>query len=144
MQDGRTEVTQDEYRHYDDHPDNSSLVIGLSEDESEIETNMGAELSEELSDLDEGDEKDMAYYEKAVQEIAKGDSYSCLICTVELDYTCKLYACEKCYRVYDYECIREWAEKSTSKRTDKLWACPNCFYTKKAIPKKNRPTCWCG
>lgn len=139
----RSESEGSEFRHYEDHPDNSSLVIGLS-DEEDSEDDEGESNDEAGTDVDRNDVEDMAYYEKAIQEIARGDAYTCLICTVEMDHTCKMYACEKCFRVYDYDCIREWAVKSTSKRADRVWKCPNCFYTKKQIPKANRATCWCG
>lgn len=90
------------------------------------------------------DEDDMLYYERAIQEIKNGDSYTCMICTVEMDYTCKMYACRKCYRIFDYDCIREWAVKSTEKTADRMWKCPNCYLVNKKVPIKDRPTCWCG
>lgn len=114
-----------------------SLVLEFSEDDSDFS-------SESCSVHEVRDEHDMAYYERAVQEIALGDRYVCMICTVEMDYTCKMYACEGCYRVFDYECIREWALKSTEKTLDRVWKCPNCYKVNKRVPAKNRPTCWCG
>ncbi|KOG97135.1 Fap1p [Saccharomyces eubayanus] len=105
------------------------------------------EVSHEQSstyDSEEESDDDMQYYERAIQEIAKGDSYICMICTVEMDYTCQMFACKKCYRVFDYACIREWALKSTEKTVDKIWKCPNCYHIGKKVPTRNRPTCWCG
>lgn len=102
--------------------------------------------SEQLSsyEFEEESDDDLQYYERAIQEIAKGDSYICMICTVEMDYTCQMFACKKCYRVFDYACIREWALKSTEKTVDKIWKCPNCYHVGKKVPTRNRPTCWCG
>ncbi|QLG72493.1 hypothetical protein HG535_0D02010 [Zygotorulaspora mrakii] len=91
-----------------------------------------------------GNDEEMAFYEKSVREIARGDSYVCMICTVEMDYTCSMYACGKCYRVYDYECIREWALKSTKRTADGSWKCPNCLHVSKQVPAKDKPRCWCG
>ena len=95
---------------------------------------------------DEGNQhlEDMAYYDRAVEEIRQGDSYTCMICTVEMDYQCQMYACSHCYRVFDYDCIREWALKSTERTVDKTWKCPNCSHVNKKVPANNRATCWCG
>lgn len=100
---------------------------------------------DDISDDNDYDSDDaLMYYERAIQEIAKGDSYICMICTVEMDYTCKMFACKKCYRVFDYDCIREWALKSTEKTANKIWKCPNCYHESKKVPGKNKATCWCG
>lgn len=126
-----------------DEPDPKSLVLELSDDDSNGESG-NSDSSEYESDFAGMDDDAMHYYERAIQEIAKGDSYVCMICTVEMDYTCQMYACKQCYRVFDYECIREWALKSTEKTVDRIWKCPNCYHVNKKVPPKNRPTCWCG
>ncbi|CCE62793.1 hypothetical protein TPHA_0D01530 [Tetrapisispora phaffii CBS 4417] len=95
-------------------------------------------------DSSEDEDDGLVYYEQTIRDISKGDRYTCMICTIEMDYTCKMYACQSCYRVFDYECIQEWAEKSASKTIDKVWKCPNCSHSSKQIPLRNRPTCWCG
>lgn len=115
----------------------------------ESNDNNGEEFNSDDADYDEStdssDENEyLMYYERAIQEIEKGDSYTCMICTVEMDYTCKMFACKHCYRVFDYDCISEWAEKSAGKSVDGVWKCPNCYHASKKIPIKNRPTCWCG
>lgn len=102
------------------------------------------DANEQPSSYEEESDDDMQYYERAIQEISSGDSYVCMICTVEMDYTCQMFACKRCYRVFDYGCIREWALKSTEKTVDRIWKCPNCYYVSKRVPVKNRPTCWCG
>lgn len=117
----------------------NSLVLEFSDDTDEMTTESEGEGEE---DEDEADS--MMYYERAVREIATGDSYVCMICTVEMDYTCRMFACSKCYRVFDYDCIREWALKSTSKTVGNVWKCPNCYFASKKVPRKDRPTCWCG
>ncbi|CCD25843.2 Fap1p NDAI_0G00670 [Naumovozyma dairenensis CBS 421] len=132
------------------HPDPKSLILQASADEIKSSENVSS-----TSDNDEYDQEDeyaaataadedMKYYERTIQEIAKGDSYVCMICTVEMDYTCQMYACKECYRVFDYDCIREWAVKSTEKTVDRIWKCPNCYHVNKKVPPKNRSTCWCG
>ncbi|AAS51707.2 ADL213Wp [Eremothecium gossypii ATCC 10895] len=84
------------------------------------------------------------YYEQTVLELRDGETYQCLICTVEMDASCPMYACHQCYRVYDYECIRRWALKATSTTVDRTWKCPNCYHVNRKVPPKNRHTCWCG
>ncbi|CCH59421.1 hypothetical protein TBLA_0B05950 [Henningerozyma blattae CBS 6284] len=126
-----------------------SLVLEFSDDDasdSGSDNNSDLSRDEDESDVDTDNEyeEDLMYYERAVREIAKGDSYQCMICTVEMDHTCKMYACRHCYRVFDYDCIREWALKSTQKTVDKTWKCPNCYHSSKKVPLKDRPTCWCG
>lgn len=74
------------------------------------------DTNEQPSSYEEESDDDMQYYERAIQEISSGDSYVCMICTVEMDYTCQMFACKRCYRVFDYGCIREWALKSTENR----------------------------
>lgn len=117
----------------------NSLVLEFSDDSDE---STGEESTDD--DTEEDEDNRMKYYERAVKEIARGDTYICMICTVEMDYTCKMFACPKCYRVFDYDCIREWAIKSTSRTMDKIWKCPNCFHESNKVPRKDRPTCWCG
>lgn len=95
-------------------------------------------------DSDNDEDTNIPYYEQTVKEIKDGDQYVCMICTVELDSTCRMYACDSCYRVFDYECVREWALKSTNKTLDKSWKCPNCYKINHKIPKQKRSTCWCG
>ena len=136
-------------------------VIGT---EAEINENVaipdGLNESVEVSDHDDVDTDDnddsesdspvtgttheLAYYEEAVEEIRRGDSYICMICTVEMDYKCRMFACKYCYRVFDYDCIREWALKSCEKNESNGWKCPNCAKIYKRIPAKGRATCWCG
>ncbi|QLQ77978.1 hypothetical protein HG537_0A02250 [Torulaspora globosa] len=115
-----------------------SLVLEFSEDDSDF-SGVSGSVSDGVMEDD-----DMAYYERAVLEIARGDKYVCMICTVEMDYTCKMYACEGCYRVFDFDCIREWALKSTRKTAERIWKCPNCYRVNSKVPASGRPTCWCG
>lgn len=117
-----------------------SLVLEFSEDDSDFSSD--SSVAEVVSEPDEEDE--LAYYERTVREIARGDKYVCMICTVEMDYTCQMFACQGCYRVFDYDCIREWALKSTKKTVERVWKCPNCYRASTKVPANGRPTCWCG
>lgn len=129
---------------------NNSVDLDISSSSyNASSTNVSTNANSSASDDDtaseyEYAEEDLMYYERAIKEIAKGDSYNCMICTVEMDYTCKMYACKHCFRVFDYDCIREWALKSTEKTIDRTWKCPNCYHVNKKVPIKDRPTCWCG
>lgn len=120
--------------------DPHSLVLEFSDDDSDFSSD--GSLEDDVSEVT--DEHELAYYERAVLEIARGDKYTCMICTVEMDYTCQMFACEGCYRVFDYDCIREWALKSTKKTVDRIWKCPNCYRVNHRVPPSGRPTCWCG
>ncbi|CDF89520.1 ZYBA0S04-06216g1_1 [Zygosaccharomyces bailii CLIB 213] len=115
-----------------------SLVLEFSDDSDDMTS------ESESEDEDEDEDDNMMFYERAVRDISSGDSYVCMICTVEMDYTCRMFACPQCYRVFDYDCIREWAIKSTSKTVEGIWKCPNCYFASKKVPRKDRPTCWCG
>lgn len=75
-------------------------------------------------------------------EISAG-TYTCLVCTSEIDARSKIWLCGACYRVYDLDCIRDWALRGSS--TDKVkrhWRCPACNAETLAVPL--RFTCWCG
>ncbi|SCV00890.1 LAME_0G12662g1_1 [Lachancea meyersii CBS 8951] len=123
--------------------DDAYVVVGSpSSEKSDLGDFEQVDPSDDDDELESlGDEP---YYEMAVREIARGDSYQCMICTVEMDYTCHMYNCPKCYRVFDYECIREWALKSSKKSASNTWKCPNCYFEKREIPLNNRHSCWCG
>lgn len=88
--------------------------------------------------------RDLPCYEQTIEELKNGSLYQCLICTVEMNYSCQMYACQKCYRVYDYECIREWAMKQSKKTSNRMWKCPNCYNASRKVLGKNKASCWCG
>lgn len=130
-------MSEGEVRETSSNPEILSQDVSASEiNDSENESDHDDHIADNL--------EDMAYYERAVEEIRQGDSYTCMICTVEMDYRCQMYACDHCYRVFDYDCIREWALKSTERTVDKTWKCPNCSHVNKKVPPQNRATCWCG
>lgn len=76
-----------------------------------------------------------------LSEIARG-TYTCLVCTCEIDSDSQVWSCEHCYRVYDLDCINRWAMKGSSTDADRSWRCPACNEKHSTIPKKY--TCWCG
>ncbi|OEJ88351.1 FKBP12-associated protein 1 [Hanseniaspora osmophila] len=99
------------------------------------------------SDLEALNEEEVPYYEQTIKEIIDGETYQCMICTVEMDPYCKMYSCDHCFRVFDFECIKQWAEKSIKRNLEKSsdpgeWKCPNCMHGFQKIP--SRSTCWCG
>ncbi|KAH3901269.1 related to FKBP12-associated protein 1 [Saccharomycodes ludwigii] len=116
---------------------------------SNFDTTAGLSVSESTFE-------EIPYYEQTIKDIIDGNKYTCMICTVEMDPYCQMYNCPKCYRVYDFECIKQWATKSIKKNTLAVannnntdhqshpqgWKCPNCYYVSKRFPKE--PTCWCG
>lgn len=77
-----------------------------------------------------------------IHEIQEG-TYTCLVCISEIDPYSKVWSCDNCYRVYDLDCIRDWAIRGSSKDpAKKTWKCPSCSIETKKIPK--RFSCWCG
>ncbi|KAK6460589.1 hypothetical protein DFJ63DRAFT_337347 [Scheffersomyces coipomensis] len=77
-----------------------------------------------------------------IHEIQEG-TYSCLVCTGEIDQFSEIWSCSSCYRVYDLECINDWAIRgSSTNKTTKEWRCPSCNVATKIIPKTFK--CWCG
>lgn len=96
-------------------------------------------LSTEESDEEETPDESLSV--TIVQEIDEG-SYICLVCTCEIDRHSKIWSCENCYRVYDLECIRDWAIRGSSTTERKKWRCPACNIEHSKLPSKF--TCWCG
>lgn len=104
--------------------DNSENDLSLDADESDDEQPVDESLSITI-----------------VQEIDEG-SYVCLVCTCEIDRHSKIWSCENCYRVYDLDCIRDWAIRGSSTTDRKNWRCPACNIEHSKLPSKF--TCWCG
>lgn len=77
-----------------------------------------------------------------LSEIQQGQ-YICLVCTGEIDQDSTIWCCQLCFRVYDLECIKDWATRgSSTNKTNRTWRCPACNHESKILPKKF--TCWCG
>lgn len=77
-----------------------------------------------------------------LSEIQQGQ-YICLVCTGEIDQDSTIWSCQECFRVYDLECIKDWALRgSSTNKTNRTWRCPACNHESKTLPKKF--TCWCG
>lgn len=76
-----------------------------------------------------------------IQEIDEG-TYICLVCTCEIDRQSEIWSCQECYRVYDLECIKDWAVRGSSTTGNREWRCPACNFEHSALPSKF--TCWCG
>lgn len=69
-------------------------------------------------------------------------NYTCLVCTDYITPTSQIWSCNNCYRVFDLDCIQDWAHRGSSTQDDKSWRCPSCNFNHLKIPKKY--TCWCG
>lgn len=76
-----------------------------------------------------------------ILEIESG-TYICLVCTCEVDSQSKIWSCQECYRVYDLDCIKDWAVRGSSTTGTKRWRCPACNHEHSKIPSVF--TCWCG
>ncbi|KAF6011593.1 hypothetical protein HII13_002057 [Brettanomyces bruxellensis] len=78
---------------------------------------------------------------RILTEIHKG-TYTCMICTGDIDSESRVWSCPMCSRVFDLECIRDWATRGSSTAEDRSWRCPACNERIHRLPK--RYTCWCG
>ncbi|ODV86756.1 hypothetical protein CANARDRAFT_195629 [[Candida] arabinofermentans NRRL YB-2248] len=94
-----------------------------------------------LSSEDDGEHDDAQDLGATIlAEIQRG-TYTCLICTCELDSRSKIWSCDFCSRVFDLSCVKDWAKRGSSTATNKSWRCPSCNGTHHRIPKTY--TCWC-
>lgn len=109
--------------------------------EYDITTSPDSSESDEsdFSDLDEPLDESLA--STIIREIEDG-TYVCLVCTCEIDRHSEIWSCQNCYRVYDLECINDWATRGSSTNAQKEWRCPACNVEQRSIPLKF--TCWCG
>lgn len=69
-------------------------------------------------------------------------AYVCLVCTDYITPSSKIWSCDHCYRVFDLDCIKDWAARGSSTQDDRSWRCPSCNFTQSKKPKNY--TCWCG
>jgi transcriptional repressor NF-X1 len=72
----------------------------------------------------------------------KASNYTCLVCTDYITPSSQIWSCNNCYRVFDLNCIQDWAKRGSSTKDDKSWKCPSCNFIHMKIPKKYK--CWCG
>lgn len=123
----------------------------ISKDQEEVsEVSSGLESKSQLESESESDsESDSSLDEEyaneslsniIIDEISNG-TYTCLVCTLEIDRTSQVWSCDNCYRVYDLDCIKDWAVNGSS-TVGKKWRCPSCNIEKNKVPSKF--TCWCG
>ncbi|KAK6202512.1 uncharacterized protein RJT21DRAFT_118563 [Scheffersomyces amazonensis] len=133
------------------HPSINGLEMPVPElsnesSEEEEEEEVGEEDDDEdEDDYDEYDDEEQSHdtlSSTIIKEIQDG-TYSCLVCTGEIDQFSQVWSCANCYRVYDLECINDWAIRgSSTNKTSKEWRCPSCNVATKEIPKLFK--CWCG
>lgn len=127
----------------------SSNVTGTPQDLDSVDVTETDDLSSEDLDDSESDAEDFDSNQPVdeslsttiILEIDDG-TYVCLICTCEIDRHSEIWSCHHCYRVYDLECINDWATRGSSTNAQKQWRCPACNLEHRSIPTKF--TCWCG
>lgn len=69
--------------------------------------------------------------------------YVCLVCTDHISYLSKVWSCHHCSRVFDLDCIQDWAfSDRKNKNSADGWRCPSCNMSHALLPKSY--TCWCG
>lgn len=110
-------------------------TLNSTPESSESETDYALYLDLDLEQVDE------SLASTIIQEIEEG-VYVCLVCTCEIDRLSQIWSCLGCYRVYDLDCIRNWATRSSSTTAQRTWRCPACYLEHNKIPQ--RFTCWCG
>ncbi|ODV58960.1 Fap1p ASCRUDRAFT_77392 [Ascoidea rubescens DSM 1968] len=135
-------------------PDNFSTNYQLHRDIQDSVGNSDNDDTEE-EDNDDGDDDDDSQNSidnfnnhidddglntSILKEIAHG-TYTCLICTCEIDFHSQIWPCIACYRVYDLDCIRDWAIRGSSTDSRHNWRCPSCNHKINQIPSNYY--CWC-
>lgn len=122
-------------------PPPPQLFIVGSESESGLEA---VSSDSDLDSLSESDDE-VDYLTHILKEIQDG-TYTCLVCTSEIDPQLRVWLCNACYRVYDLGCIRGWAQRDLQRQladnTNRNWRCPACKHQSTKIPTTF--TCWCG
>ena len=111
--------------------------------DSEIDSDLDSALDPDSdSDAYSEAEPDETITATIVREIQDG-TYTCLVCTSEIDLESKIWSCQECFRVYDLDCIKDWAKNgSSTDKVQKTWRCPACNVVTSTVPQKF--TCWCG
>ncbi|CAI5755584.1 unnamed protein product [Candida verbasci] len=123
------------YRNNLDKSNDINSTADEYKNQNDVET-----ISEE--DEDEVELIDESLGTTILNEIQQG-SYVCLVCTGEIDQDSTIWTCAHCYRVYDLDCIKDWAiNGSSTNKVNKSFRCPSCNTKIKKRPKKF--TCWCG
>ncbi|GEQ72001.1 hypothetical protein JCM33374_g5687 [Metschnikowia sp. JCM 33374] len=131
-------------------PDPNQERVQLSQALSNVSSDSEASDSDSESDADPSpisdsesdyDEPSEAISSTIIQEIDDG-TYICLVCTCEIDRQSEIWSCQECYRVYDLDCIKDWAVRGSSTTGNREWRCPACNFEHSTLP--NKFTCWCG
>ncbi|GME81984.1 unnamed protein product [[Candida] boidinii] len=91
-------------------------------EESESESESEDEQENKNESGDEDDEIGVA--DEIISEIRRG-VYTCLVCTGEIDEESPVWSCHHCFRVYDLNCIKNWAKNGSSTASDNSWRCPS-------------------
>lgn len=90
---------------------------------------------------DDDDDEEENLTTSILNEIKQG-IYVCLVCTEEVDDESEVWSCGFCHRVYDLDCIKDWATKDSQRDKGNKWRCPSCNGKSDEIPSTY--TCWCG
>lgn len=94
--------------------------------------------SDDAEELEVEDSDLRTTIEKEIRE----ETYVCLVCTGEIDYTEEFWSCGDCYRVYHISCISSWSTKGSSTDEEGNWKCPACHSTHART--KFQDKCWCS
>ena len=138
-----TNVNESEkQQHYHHHQEVADKVVYSDELDDYHED----EVDDDEVDYDDNDDLEVVVDESLgttiLREIQDG-TYVCLVCTGEINKDSQIWTCHQCFRVYDLDCIQDWAVRgSSTNKTSKEWRCPSCNHATKVIPKVF--TCWCG
>lgn len=119
----------------------SEVTPGVSETETASASGSELDLELDFDLISEAENIDESLALTIVQEIEEG-VYVCLVCTCEIDRLSRIWSCLDCFRVYDLECIRDWATRGSSTTAQRRWRCPACHVEHSRLPE--RFTCWCG
>lgn len=76
-----------------------------------------------------------------LSQLARNE-YACLVCTDPVPVDGPVWACGSCHRVFDLQCVSDWAKADMKKSKVGQWRCPSCNVFSSKLPAKYR--CWCG
>ncbi|ODQ63550.1 hypothetical protein NADFUDRAFT_12204, partial [Nadsonia fulvescens var. elongata DSM 6958] len=80
--------------------------------------------------------------QRIYSSISKAD-YTCLVCTGEITDESPIWSCGTCFRVFDLDCIQDWAKRGLNREGNiKDWKCPACSTAFTSYPANYR--CWCN
>lgn len=90
--------------------------------------------------------KDQTRREILTEQLRKS-KYECMVCYQYIRNDKPIWSCHVCFHIFHLQCIKKWANSSTTTRPDETteapseWRCPGCQTPNEHVPTKS--TCFC-